>query len=443
MMDFKSTGISLLLSWVKYSYYYFIIFAGKISIMRISILISSIAFLFLLSCQTNSTNKRTSEVTIKGTITNPIGDLAIFRTKDTSFEASVDSLGDFSITFSIDSAMYLDFSNGPERTAMYVHPGDKITMTIDTKMYDETISYKGSPKSSFLAKKYLLREQMDFMGEVYYLGTQDEYVAYLNGYRDSIMSDLNTFDDSLFNSTEIEDMNNMLDYYAKRQESLVDLSPSSKRYTWEADKAGMNYNFYVELNSMSSQEYDSMLSSYATEMNNLLASVDDDTAFVSKTKKGISSTVKDWKERKQAMENVPKPGEMAIGFTYPNKDSVEFSLADFSGKLVYVDVWATWCGPCKAEIPSLQKLEGEYHDKNITFLSVSVDTDRQAWVDMVVNDQLGGVQLWAEGWSQITKDYAIFGIPRFMLFDQDGKVISTDAPRPSSAEIRPLIEEYI
>ena len=143
------------------------------------------------------------------------------------------------------------------------------------------------------------------------------------------------------------------------------------------------------------------------------------------------------------MENVPKPGEMAIGFTYPNKDSVEFSLADFSGKLVYVDVWATWCGPCKAEIPSLQKLEGEYHDKNITFLSVSVDEDRQAWVDMVINDQLGGVQLWADGWSQITKDYAIFGIPRFMLFDQDGKVISTDAPRPSSAEIRPLIEEYI
>ena len=442
MMDVKSTGISLLLSWVKYSYYYFIIFAGKISIMRISILISSIAFLFLFSCQTNSTNESTSEVTIKGTITNPIGDVAFFRAKDTSFEASVDSLGVFSITFSIDSAMYLDFSNGPERTAMYVHPGDNIRMNINTKMYDETISYKGSPKSSYLAKKYLLREQMDFMGEVYYLGSQDEYSAYLNGYRDSIMSDLNTFDDTLFNGIEIEDMNNMLDYYAKSQVSMTDLSPSAKRFNWDADKLSMNYNFYVELNSMSSQEYDSMLSSYATEMNNLLASVDD-TAFVSKTKKGISSTVKDWKERKQAKENIPKPGEMAIGFTYPNKDSVEFSLADFSGKLVYVDVWATWCGPCKAEIPSLQKLEGEYHDKNITFLSVSVDTDRQAWVDMVVNDQLGGVQLWADGWSQITKDYAIFGIPRFMLFDQDGKVISTDAPRPSSAEIRPLIEEYI
>ena len=120
-------------------------------------------------------------------------------------------------------------------------------------MYDETISYKGSPKSSYLAKKYLLREQMDFMGEVYYLGTKDEYSAYLDGYRDSIMSDLNTFDDSLFMDTEIEDMNNMLDYYIKSQVSMTDLSPSAKRFNWDADKLSMNYNFYVELNSMSSQ----------------------------------------------------------------------------------------------------------------------------------------------------------------------------------------------
>ena len=157
----------------------------------------------------------------------------------------------------------------------------------------------------------------------------------------------------------------------------------------------------------------------------------------------LRTIIKLWRERKQATDNLPKPGEMAIGFTYPNKDSVNHSLSDFEGSLVYVDVWATWCGPCKAEIPSLQKLEADYHGKNITFLSVSVDTDREAWVDMVVNDNLGGVQLWADGWSQITKDYAIFGIPRFMLFDQEGKVISTDAPRPSDNEIRSMIEEYI
>ena len=76
-------------------------------------------------------------------------------------------------------------------------------------------------------------------------------------------------------------------------------------------------------------------------------------------------------------------------------------------------------------------------------MSVSVDTDKEAWEKMVVEEGLGGVQVWADGWSQITKDYAIFGIPRFMLFDTEGNVISTDAPRPSSDEIRGLLNSNL
>ncbi len=71
---------------------------------------------------------------------------------------------------------------------------------------------------------------------------------------------------------------------------------------------------------------------------------------------------------------------------------------------------------------------------------MSVDTDKEAWLNMVVEKELGGVQLWEYGWSAITKSYAINGIPRFMLFDANGNVISLDAPRPSSDEIRGLID---
>ena len=73
-------------------------------------------------------------------------------------------------------------------------------------------------------------------------------------------------------------------------------------------------------------------------------------------------------------------------------------------------------------------------------MSVSVDTDKDAWEKLVTDDDLGGVQLWADGWSDITKSYAIFGIPRFLLIDKDGSVISVDAPRPSSSEIRTLLD---
>ena len=106
----------------------------------------------------------------------------------------------------------------------------------------------------------------------------------------------------------------------------------------------------------------------------------------------------------------------------------------------YVDVWATWCGPCIAQIPALEQLQKDYKEENIVFMSVSVDTDKDAWLKMLHEDQLQGVQLWADGWSEITRSYAIFGIPRFLLFDPDGKVISVDAPRPTSGEIRELFD---
>ena len=137
---------------------------------------------------------------------------------------------------------------------------------------------------------------------------------------------------------------------------------------------------------------------------------------------------------------MPKKGEPAIDFTYPDKDDNEFSLSSFKGSLVFVDVWATWCGPCLAQIPAMQQLEEDYHDKNITFLSVSIDTDKDAWLKMLAEKELGGVQLWADGWSEITKSYAILGIPRFMLFDSKGNTISVDAPRPTSVEIRTMLD---
>ncbi|GIR11785.1 MAG: hypothetical protein CM15mP23_03600 [Cryomorphaceae bacterium] len=70
-------------------------------------------------------------------------------------------------------------------------------------------------------------------------------------------------------------------------------------------------------------------------------------------------------------------------------------MSSFKGSLVYVDVWATWCGPCKAEIPYLKSLEQDYHEQNIIFLSVSVDTNKDEWLKMVKEEELGGVQLWA------------------------------------------------
>lgn len=135
-------------------------------------------------------------------------------------------------------------------------------------------------------------------------------------------------------------------------------------------------------------------------------------------------------------------GKPAIDFTYPDATGKEVSLSDFKGKVVVVDVWATWCGPCKAEIPYLKKLEEKMHGQDVVFIGVSIDQakDKQKWADFVKAEGLGGIQLHASGGGQLSKDYSIRGIPRFILIGKDGNIVAESAPRPSSPDLKKMIE---
>lgn len=127
-----------------------------------------------------------------------------------------------------------------------------------------------------------------------------------------------------------------------------------------------------------------------------------------------------------------KPGNKAPGFSYPDINEQNVSLTDLKGKYVYVDVWATWCGPCKAEIPHLKKLEHKFREKNIAFVSISVDENVNAWRKMVKDKALKGIQLYTGGWQcDLSKEYKIQSIPRFLLIDPDGNIVSARAKRPS------------
>jgi len=388
---------------------------------------------------TMNTETDPNQVTITGEITNPKGELVTFSNQDTTYSTTATANGTFTISFNLDSTTYLNFGHGIETTAMYVHPGDKIKLTIDTELFDETIEYKGSSSSSYLAKKYLLEEGNDFFGKVYYMSSGEAYKAVLDSFKIDVINEFGEITDSAFINSEITSIDEKNTYFIGRQEKLANYSVDIKTYMWETRAIARDFNFYAAIDSLNSIDFNNMAEQYAAAFQASLNNVTD-AEFIVTAKERITKTTDSWLERKTAVDNMPKEGEPAIDFNYPNIEGNEISLTSFKGKLVYVDVWATWCGPCKAEIPSLQKLETDYHGKDITFMSVSVDTDKEAWEKMVAEKELGGVQLWADGWSKITKDYAIFGIPRFLLFDAKGNVISTNAPRPSSDEIRELLE---
>jgi len=174
-----------------------------------------------------------------------------------------------------------------------------------------------------------------------------------------------------------------------------------------------------------------------------------DTSFVSTQEKeidGLTKYIASSYEEKQYMTTVLAKGNPSPIFeNYENIKGGKTSLADLKGKYVYIDVWATWCGPCKREIPFLKEVEKAYHGKNIEFVSISVDEDKnhEAWKNMVAEKELGGVQLFADkNWkSDFVQGYKINGIPRFILIDPAGNIVSPDAPRPSSEELISLFNE--
>ncbi|MFV0590544.1 MAG: TlpA family protein disulfide reductase [Draconibacterium sp.] len=150
-----------------------------------------------------------------------------------------------------------------------------------------------------------------------------------------------------------------------------------------------------------------------------------------------------WNEKKVELAQNTTEGQPAIDFSYPNMNGDTISLSDLKGKVVVIDVWATWCGPCKQQIPFLKKMEEEYRGKDVEFLSVSIDVekDHQKWADFVKKEELKGIQLFASGWdSDIVKFYNIKGIPRFILVDKQGNLVSANAPRPSQKELKTLID---
>lgn len=140
-----------------------------------------------------------------------------------------------------------------------------------------------------------------------------------------------------------------------------------------------------------------------------------------------------------------KDSGAAPDFTYPDTEGKMVSLSDFKGKVVLIDVWATWCGPCQAQMPYLLQLEEELKDSGIVFIGVSVDEDKNKdkWLQMVKDKGLKGVQLFASGWSKITKDYEIKGIPRFIVVGKDGKLVARQAPVPSDPALKQLLLETL
>lgn len=126
-----------------------------------------------------------------------------------------------------------------------------------------------------------------------------------------------------------------------------------------------------------------------------------------------------------------------------NKKLVDFKEITSKNKITYVDFWASWCAPCRAEMPDSKKLREEYASKGVNFVYISTDENAADWDK--ANKKVGlpdsmSFLLPNPAENPLKKRFKINAIPRYMLIDKNGKVIDRNAPRPSDKEIREVLD---
>jgi len=205
-----------------------------------------------------------------------------------------------------------------------------------------------------------------------------------------------------------------------------------------------NYEVYFELEQ---EEFDARIMEVKTQMETMLNEAEGlDPEVIELERKAnndlITFYVSNYPTEHYNFTSLKK-GQPSPKFNYPDTNGKNISLDDLKGKYVYVDVWATWCGPCKREIPFLKELDDEYEGKDLAIVSLSIDKmeNKDKWLKMIKDQELQGIQILADkDWnSDFVTSYNITGIPRFILIDPEGNIYDADAPRPSDPRLKELL----
>lgn len=432
-----------------------------------------------------------SYVRLSGEITNPNSDKITIRGNGYIKVIDVNTNGTFDDTLVIKEGNFT-FYDTKESTAMYLAPGYRLDISLDGKEFDETLKYSGigEKPNNFNASYFLFNEKNAIDSETYKKMENQEYFDYELKTHASLMKLLNEseieneqFIESQADKFRFQMLNNLItklgeDYFAGKTKGIITQYLDS-----EIDKI----DFKDSVMFASNNDYRYFLSSYfvagltsgdlkTLELYNEELLEMQKKSIVTTLKRGISfynmekldlyyqtyvklaSNDKGINRIKEKYDRIKtlKKGSPSPSFNYPDSSGKNISLESLKGKLVYVDVWATWCGPCKAQIPFLKQLEEKYREEDIAFVSLSIDQLKNIskWKDMIVDKQLEGIQIIADkAWrSKFVTDYVIEGIPRFILIDKDGNLMDPISPRPAvykegemqlNEEIQKIFEDNI
>ncbi|MDX5477787.1 MAG: TlpA family protein disulfide reductase [Cyclobacteriaceae bacterium] len=146
-----------------------------------------------------------------------------------------------------------------------------------------------------------------------------------------------------------------------------------------------------------------------------------------------STHIQDMEANLVSLEKL-REGSLVQDFSFVDLEGKQVSLADFKDKIIYLDLWASWCGPCintfKTKTPFFEKKLNDRED--IVLMYISIDDKEESWKNYLSKNPMKGVHLYAgNGFdAEIMKYFKVWGIPRYLIIGKDNKLVSPNAPRP-------------
>jgi thiol-disulfide isomerase/thioredoxin len=423
------------------------------------------------------------ECTVAGISTHTEADV-VLKNFYGSHTTSPDSSGHFIFRISIDSPQYFDLTTD-KTMHIFLIPGDSIFVDPDNNPHINPAN--GSAISSnYLVTWYASTDSMltNFDRTVFYSKDPASFTAAVTKLHDRLAAPLQQLvaQDPSVNKEFVRIENERINFWA-----WCPLNRYEYRYQlYTGKKAQLPGNFYEYLHTanfndpsfLQLSDFDDFTSTYL-EMKSYTASQQNEKSYQDPyfTTKVLLAAIQETFANQSVRENIlyekmwgqiyymdindslfaivvntlkdPKhingltklytslqkfqAGRFAPEFTLMDATDRQYTLQDFKGRYLLIDVWGVYCGPCIKELPTLKEIEAEFHDANIAFIAVNLDGTKDKWIDRVKELKLQGLQLMPpQGWdSAFRKAYEIDQVPTFILIDREGRFIDSRAKLPT------------